>query len=181
MKPANFVLLICAVFTVGSASAVVIEYEQVSQSGNTYEYSYTVINDAASTFDIAGISIYFDVGAYENITITGSPSADWDPYFQDPIPALPFDGLADWLSYGATIAAGEALSGFSVMFDWIGGGSGPFATQFFDIYDPDTFGLLESGETQLAGGQSPVDVPEPGSLVLLVFGLLGALRLRRSK
>ena len=179
MKPANVLVMLCALFMVGSASAVVIEYEQIDQTGSRYEYTYTVANEAASSFDISWFTIYFEAGSYENIEITASP-VDWDPYYEDPIPALPFDGIADWLSFGAPIAAGEELSGFSVAFDWIGVDSDPFETQFFEIYDLG-FSLLASGETELAGGEPPVDVPEPGSIFLVMLGLAGLVRLRGLK
>ena len=156
-----------------NAMAVVIEYDQVSQSGNRYEYSYSVTNDSDSTFDIAGISIYFDFSSYENIVISDSPD-NWDPYFEDPIPALPFDGLADWFALGAPIAAGETLSGFNVAFDWIGAEAEPFVNQYFEIYDTVTFDLLASGLTQLTS-DTPEAVPEPVSLFLLVAGLLGLM------
>jgi hypothetical protein len=71
------------------------------------------------------------------------------------------------LALGLGIAPNTVLSGFSVEFDFLGAGIP--SSQLFDIIDPNTFAVLESGTT------SPV--PIPGSIILMLSGL-AALRLR---
>ena len=159
-----------------SAFAVLIEYEQTLQAGNHYEYTYTVTNDSASTFDIAGISVYFDYQSFSNIQITASP-VNWDPLYSDPIIALPFDGLADWYALGATIAAGEVLTGFSVAFDWVSSSLNPFMDQYFEIYDPISFDVIASGNIQ--DKSQPAQVSEPGAFVFLVLGFVSLICVRK--
>ena len=59
----------------------------------------------------------------------------------------------------------------SVQFDYLG--TNTPGTQFFDIFDPFTFAILDSGVTQLA------DVPEPNMLLLLMTGLAGLFGISR--
>ena len=108
---------------------------------------------------------YFDLGIYENLSISASP-ADWDGIAIDPDPLfLPDDGFADWLALGAVIGLGETLGGFSVQFDFLGADPPGPGAQFWEIVDPVTFDPLASGFTAL------VAVPEPSSITLLAFGL----------
>jgi hypothetical protein len=68
---------------------------------------------------------------------------------------------------GGSIAAGGSLSGFSVLFAYTG--TAPLGSQHFEIYDSN-FIVLDSGQTTPAG---TIQVPEPGSLILLASGLAG--------
>ncbi len=74
-----------------TVNATMIDYDVKNLVGNTWEYTYTVQNDTLS-IGIEEFSIYFDVGLYENLTPTSTPS-DWDPVAFDPDPFLPDDGL----------------------------------------------------------------------------------------
>lgn len=145
--------------------AAPIFYERADLGAGRYELSYTVDNQ--TSFAITEFTIWFDLGLYDNLAITSSP-VDWDGLAAQPDPGLPDDGFADWLSLGLAIAPGVSLGGFSVAFDWLG--TGLPGAQFFEIVDPDTFIVLESGFTQPL---LPVAaVPEPPALVLLALGLL---------
>ncbi|PIE38478.1 MAG: hypothetical protein CSA53_04185 [Gammaproteobacteria bacterium] len=145
--------------------AAPIFYERADLGAGRYELSYTVDNQ--TSFAITEFTIWFDLGLYDNLAITSSP-VDWDGLAAQPDPGLPDDGFADWLSLGLAIAPGVSLGGFSVAFDWLG--TGLPGAQFFEIVDPDTFVVLESGFTQPL---LPVAaVPEPPALVLLALGLL---------
>ncbi|MES9993395.1 MAG: PEP-CTERM sorting domain-containing protein [Candidatus Thiodiazotropha sp.] len=160
------------------ATANPIYYELTDYGGGSYEYQYTVDNQTLSS--IEEFTIWFDLGLYDNLAISGSPNLDWDGLAIQPDPLLPDDGFADWLSYGLTINPGEVLDGFSVTFDWLG--SGTPGEQSFEIINPLDFSALSSGFTQTASTAPPTSVPEPDTWVLMVIGLLflGIGRLRKT-
>lgn len=152
------------------AQAVEITYEQISQSGSHYEYSYTVNN--TSSFDVEEFSIYFEVGSYENLQVVSLPT-DWDPLVVQPV--FLFDGYIDWLALGDVITSGDVLAGFNLSFDWIGSGSSPSAKQFFEVYNPSSFAVLADGET----AKISADVPSPATWILMLTGLVVSRSLRR--
>ena len=166
---ASFLLGVCAPAT---ATRVLYDLTALSPSGR-YEYSYSVINDTLG-IPISEFSIFFPFGLFTNLGPISTP-AGWDPITLDPAEILgaPVDGLYDALTSKVPIAPGATLGGFSVEFDWIGADKpGP---QAFDIVDPGTFEVLDSGLTHLA-----VSVPEPGVLLLLAIGLVGVGAMRSS-
>lgn len=171
----NFSLVVSGWLFASYAFALVLEFDPVIQSGSHYEYSYSLTND--ESFDVNALTIFFEADSYQNLQILGSP-ADWDPLVVDPDPFFG-DGYADWATYTLPIASGETLSGFRVAFDWIGVGAGPFDSQYFEIYDPNTFDLLISGDT-IRSSSPPVEVPEPSMLWLLLTGLAGIVFARSS-
>ena len=159
---------LCA-FT-GSANAAFIQYATTDLGGGSWQYDYTVGQDAEEGFDIEQFTVFFDLGLYSDLLVEGSP-LDWDGLEVQPDPELPDDGFADWLALGFGIAPGSSLSGFSVAFTWLGQGT-PGA-QRFDIIDPISFEALRSGVT--------TPVPEPGTLGLLGLGMAGMAWVRRRR
>ncbi len=153
------------------AQATIISYSSTNISGNTWENTYSVSNDTLVS-DIEEISIYFDLGLYENLTLATAP-AGWDPIAFDPDPLLPDDGLYDVLALASGIAFGDMLSGFSIQFDFLGA-SAP-GSQFFEVLDPLTFTVLDSGYTQLV----VTSVPVPGTILLMSVGLIGLIGTRQ--
>lgn len=164
----NFSLVVSGWLFASSAFALVLEFDPVLQSGSRYEYNYSLTND--ESFDISALTIFFEADSYQNLQMLGSP-ANWDPLVVEPDPFFG-DGYVDWATYAVPIASGETLSGFRVAFDWIGGGTGPFDSQYYEIYDPTTFDLLISGDS-IRSSSPPVEVPEPSMLWLLLTGLAG--------
>ncbi len=73
---------------------------------------------------------------------------------------MDYDALA--LSVG--IPAGGTVSGFAVQFNWIG--SGEPGAQPFQIFDPDTFQLLQTGQTF-----SAQPIPAASTLSLILLGI----------
>lgn len=171
MKKKYLSILTAGLLTIGAAGAAkatVISYSATdladTGTGDLWEYSYTVSDNtfAADT----GFTIYFDLGLYDLLDpAPTAPNADWDVLTWDPDSSIPDDGAYDayaWVD-GASLA-----DTFTVNFDWLGGGTGP-GSQFFDVYDGITWGILESGET--IPGSAPV--PEPATMVLFGTGLAG--------
>lgn len=161
------ILLTLALVVSQTANATLITYDLDHIAGNTYQYNYTVHNDTLAA-TIEEFSIYFSHSETENLAL--ALPASWFPLIiqPDPLPAPFDDGFVDWLApVGSGITAGSSLSGFSVQFDWIGGSSGP-GSQSFDVFDPFSFDLLDSGRT--------TSIPEPATMPLILLGLVWLIR-----
>ncbi len=146
-----------------SSYATTLTYDVTNISGNTWEYTYTVSNDMLGV-DIKEFTVFFDANLYENLVATSTPT-DWDPLVIQPDTVLPDDGFYDALALVAGIAPGNSSGGFGVRFDYLGAGT-PGA-QVFDVVDPFTFEVLDSGLTQASV------VPAPAAIWLFGSGLLG--------
>ena len=156
----------------GPLSATTVSYDVANISGNTWEYSYTLNNDTLG-FAIEEFTIYFDYTAYENLISTAGPSG-WDPLVIQPDTGLPDDGFYDALVIsGSGIGVGGSLGVFSVQFDYLLGGTP--GSQAFDIVDPFTFDVLDSGQTALTA------VPVPATIWLLLSGLIGLAGVCRAR
>lgn len=155
--------------------AVIIEYDLTSLGSASYQYDYRVINDDISV-GLEEFTIYFDAFDTANLAIIGSP-AGWDSISIQPDPLLPDDGFFDALFLSSPLALGDSINGFSVIFDWIGGGAGP-GSQLFEIYDA-SFNVVTSGNT-VEASSDPHSVPEPTSIALIILSLLGLAVQRHS-
>ena len=67
------------------------------------------------------------------------------------------------------IALGDTLGGFGLSFDWISMGNP--GSQYFEVFDPLTFEVLESGFTSV--------VPLPSALFLIGSGIVPHVVFRR--
>ena len=154
----------------GPAEATVITFDVASVVGNTFEYTYVVDNDTLPV-EIEEFAIYFDVDLFENLRMATAPP-DWDPQVIQPDTILRDDGFFDALALVGGIPPGGSLGGFTILADFLGAGTP--GRQRFEILDPVTFDVLDSGFTVPAG----VMVPEP--MTLWLFGLgLAAIGYRR--
>ncbi len=145
-----------------------VSFTATDLGAGLWRYNYSVKNDTLFS-PIEEFTISFPLGSYSDLLALGAP-VGWDNVVVQPDPALPADGFFDSLSLTAGIAPGIALDGFSVQFSWLGTGApGP---QPYEIVDPVTFVVLDSGLTS-AQTVSP-GIPEPAtlSLALLAIGAL---------
>lgn len=142
-----------------SSQAVMVGYEVVAYGEDLWEYKYTIENNGA--FDIRSISITFDSSLCTNLGLSSSfeISSRWDQQFLNYVPGMRiYDALA---MGGNRVGVGETVSGFSVSFQYSGGGVP--SSQFFEIYDPADYSEpLISGWTIL--------VPEPATIMLMSLG-----------
>lgn len=144
---------------IGSVHATNVAYSLESLSGSEWRYLYTIDNNTLMQ-SIDEFTLYFDPTRYANLAVQSSPS-NWDSLVVQPDNAIPADGYFDSLSLTNGIAPGAILSGFSVMFTYLGIGTpGP---QPFDIVDA-AFNVIDSGVS--------TPVPEPTTAWLFVGGIL---------
>jgi len=146
-----------------------IIYQVDDLGGDRWQYTYDVSN-----IDISGgideFTISFDADQYAGLAVetTGALQTDWDELLLYPIAQLHVDGGYDALVLGLPIDIGDTVSGFSVSFDWLGVGTP--GVQTYEIVNPDTLAIIDSGWT----------VPEPGIMSLFVLGTIIARKKRQA-
>ena len=161
-------LLAAFPFVSGIASATTIGYTATHLSGSAWRYDYTLTNNSLGS-PIQEFTIFFALGAYANLSVSGSPSG-WDSLVAQPNAGLPASGFFDSLALAGGIAPAAGLAGFAVTFDYLAAGT-PGA-QAFDVIDPVSFVALSSGTTAV--------VPVPGGAWLLGTAMAAvAARVRR--
>jgi hypothetical protein len=149
----RWLLLLVALLAPLPARAIQIQYSLTPLGGDSYRYDYTVSNDGTlpAGAPVRLLDVMFDTELYEESSlaiVTPSPLADdWDEILLASAPDVP--AAYDALATGAGIPSGGSAAGFAVTFHWLGAGTP--GSQPFEISDPVTFDVLESGVT----------VPEP--------------------
>jgi hypothetical protein len=165
--------------SVQTAGATLIEYELTPTGGNNYRYEYTVTNDGTLGAGVAleWFAILFDPALYDETSLTivtaDPPAADWDELILGS--GLLIDAAYDVFALGGGIADGGSVAGFAVEFTWLGAGM-PSA-QGFEIYDPVSFNVVETGSTRA----TVTSVPEPGTPGLLFLATIAAAAMLRRK
>lgn len=162
------VALLFAVCLAQTAGAAVIDYTLDYIDNNRWQYNYTISNDTQYVIDM--FDVYFDLDRYAALDITAYPN-DWEAYLLVPSTQGAINTLA--LTAGTfldPILPGNSLDGFSVAFDWFGGGTP--GDQLFFLYDTS----ISWSDWQLTGntyGGDMPPVPEPQTFMLLGTGIIG--------
>jgi len=160
------------------AGSAVFVYQVTPLGGNVFQYTYSVFNNSALGPGVAIqlFDIEFDPTLYDENSLTSmTPSplnTQWSEQFLTPVPPLP--AAYDVFALAGGIPDGATVSGFAVRFTWLGQGS-PGA-QPFEIFDTETFDLLQSGATGTAS--------EPSTVFLIGISLAFCaltLRIRRKR
>jgi len=149
-----------------------IDYQVSNISGNEWQYNYYVsIPPTNSLLNLQAFTVFFDPTLTTNLQDTsGESTTNWGIFSIAYDPVLGSDGF-----YTAQALADNPLTiPFTITFDYLGSGtpgSQPFSIDQFDANGNLTSNLA-TGNTTLLG---TVAVPEPGTLVLLLSGLIGLL------
>jgi len=151
-----------------AAGAISIQYTLIPLGGNAYQYVYSITNNGtlASGAAVKLFDILFDPALYQEsslqIVTPSTLHAQWSEQLLASAPGVP--AAYDALAIQGGIPLGTTVSGFSVQFRWFGPGlPGP---QPFQVFDPTTFQLLQTGQT--AGG--PQGAPAASMLTLILIG-----------
>ena len=146
-----------------------IKFNALNISENNWQCTYNVINYDLMP-SIREFTIYFDPDLFEDIVINTLPplSDEWDELIWQPEKQISKAGGYDVLGLGGIgIQPGNSIEGFSVGFKWIG--SGLPNSQPYEIVDPTTFAILDSGDT----------IPEPATFIVFCIGGVIAFSKRR--
>jgi hypothetical protein len=161
-----------------SGNSVSIDYSvtQVGTTGDTFIYNYTV--DNSSTLPVQSFDIFFDPTLYQESSLTNVTP---DPLLNSETEILFGVGPAsppafDYYAQTGGIAAGTSVGGFEVEFVWLG--EGVPGVQPFEISNPVSFAVIQTGSTQLApSGVAPE--PSTGSCMIGVLFACGVWMARR--
>lgn len=164
--------LLIMVIAPACAYATTIQYQATNLPDTTlgqdlWQYHYQI---DGSLDQFWSINILFNPSEYGALTGVSAGGGNWDTLLIDPDPFLPDNGYFN-ASVSSLIAQTSAQ--FDVSFVWLG--SGTPGAQGFEVYD-DFFNLVETGQTSL-----PSTVPEPGTLMIMVAGLLSLVMVRRAR
>lgn len=152
------------------ANADTIDYSLSNLGGNEYQYNYAVSNDGSlgTGVPIQLFDIFFSPALYEagslDIVTPDPLNSQWSQLILSSVGTAPAE--YDALALGGGIPTGDTVSGFAVQFEWIG--QGLPGAQLFEISDPNTFNVLESGQTVQAGQTA---VPEPSTFWIIAIVL----------
>ncbi len=153
-----------------TADSLPVAYSLINLGGGEYQYDYSIYNNGTlgggapvQLFDIA-----FDPVFYSGLSIvTPNPLASqWTEQILAPVGSSPAD-LDVSAPQNGGIQVGSTASGFAVDFKWLG--QGQPGSQAFQIFDPNSFAQLQSGNTitavpvsNLPGGTPSSPTPLPG-------------------
>ena len=190
-------ILVLGVVQICSAG---IEYTVIDSGPDNITLEFDLLNDWGE--DIDWFTIYFgettdglnfsNTDAFTNLSPDDGGSGSepqptgWYSYsFESSSIDKPaqFNSEGDWDGDGVaenTIAAGSTLEGFTVSFDW--NGTGTYDNLYYEVGVLDTawdYEVKADGYTELDTGGSTV--PEPSTVLLFGFGILGAAAMLRKE
>ena len=149
------------------SAAVQIDASFEEISAGSWQVDYRILNDNLPS--LAAFTIFFPAADTHTLAVV-STNANWDLLVIQPDQGIPDDGFVDGLAKAAGLVTGATLD-LTMTF----GSTSQFspAPQRFEIRNPDTFQLIDSGFTTVTV------VPEPASASLLLVGALALLALCR--
>lgn len=172
--PAGLLLLLAALPTSAVPPSTSIQYTVVPVGGNVYRYVYSITNNAAQggtsvqLFDILFDTTLYDEPSLQIVTPSGLHT-QWSEILLNTV-GVDVPALYDALSLTGGIPPGSTVSGFSVQFTWLGPGTP--GSQPFQVYDPNTFQLLQTGQSTAIPSPVPTPATSTVSLLLIAAGLL---------
>jgi hypothetical protein len=143
----------------------------VPAGGTQFNIAYHISNDSGQI--VEELTIYFDSQHFRNLQLLSSPSG-WDVISIQPDTGLPAPGFVDLLALTAPLQWGEVLDDLVVTATFLGQNTP--GSQYYEIIDPNSFSVLESGYTVVA--VPPTDLNSPATLWLIVTGILGLIATR---
>ena len=166
------------VFLGRAVYGVTISADLTPLGGNWYRYTYTVTHDGSlGSAPLQVFDLSFDTASYleSSLRIVSPPAitSAWNEIILGSVLAEP----AAYSSFASAsgIAAGQSVSGFAVEFQWTGAGSPP-ASQRFQIFDANSFAMLEQGTTRVAAAigrtAEPVAIPTLSEWGMIWLGLV---------
>lgn len=158
----QFFICLCLTMFCSSGYSAVITFDATHLGGTQWRNNYSVTGTSGD--NLRELTIYFALNLYANLQSASAPG-NWSAIAIQPDAALSSHGYYDALSLAGPAPDNTPLHGFSVTFDFLGGGAP--GVQSFDIVSPDTFAVTGSGHTVPA-----LAVPEPASLQLWLAGLV---------
>ncbi len=172
------VVALFAFLNSASVGATTITQQVTSLGGDQWRGEYSMTNDSLGT-DLYAFRLYFEPQLYGPLSIFAMP-----PWQFGAIETQPGPGDLDYgrvlFQYLPGLAPGESLGGFALSFTWLlpFPGSTPSRPLFFEIYDPLTVSIVETGTT-VNGVVAAIPEPETYALLLAGLGLLGFAARRR--
>ncbi len=157
----KLVAVTAALLQPATASAVMIVYEETALGGNRFRHDYTVFNNDTPA-GVEFFNVVYGEMTHSGVSLDMAPAGWRDSFISFPTPGLDhelfagtstIDGDPDY----APIELDTALSGFSVSFDWLGGGEP--VTPMFQIFD---------------AGFTPSGTPAGATSAELVFDIVTA-------
>lgn len=143
------------------SAGVVYQATDLGVAGTTpgsqrWEYSYHVDGPFAAG---DGFTLIYGPASYSNVAITQALSGDWSQLLTDG-----FGFVDTTLTNTALVAIANASADFKVEFDWLG--IDPPGSQPYETFDASGTNVATSRTV------SSSNVPEPGSLALVIGGLV---------
>ena len=173
-------LVVLMTSTLSRAGPVTIGYEvSALLTPGRYAYRYALTNVSLAA-PLSWFSIDFEPALYDehSLVITAVGLGDWSQQILGSVLANP----AQYDSYngaGTGLNIGDALTGFTVDFTWLGAGAP--GSQAFTVYDSANLNVLDTGFTTPVGvpPPPPPGLPQPSSVALVLLALIGVAASRR--
>ena len=131
-----------------TADSLPVIYSLINLGGGEFQYDYSIYNNGTlgSGVPVQLFDVAFDPALYSGLSIvTPNPLAsNWTEQIFPPVGSSAADFDVSTPQNGG-IPVGSTVSGFAVDFTWLG--QGQPGSQPFQVFDPNSFAQLQSGNT----------------------------------